>query len=259
MAGTAQKRGLFITFEGGEGSGKSSQVKRLLKELEKIGEKAIATREPGGSPGAEAIRHVLLSGAAEVLGTDMEAILFAAARADHVTTIIEPALSAGTHVLCDRFIDSTRVYQGATGAVDADFLAGLEAVACGDVRPDLTIVLDIDPAEGMKRAQSRREGQEAPDRFEKESLALQQERREAYLRIAEKEPERCVVINAKGSPATVFGRIKSALRERLGLFDEQPKKPAKRRSPGTGKRQTKTKRPPAKTGGSAGAKRTGRR
>ncbi len=202
---------------------------------------------------------MLLSGAAEVLGTDMEAILFAAARADHVATVIEPVLNAGTHVLCDRFIDSTRVYQGATGAVDADFLAGLEAVACGDVRPDLTIILDIDPTEGMKRAQKRRDGAQTPDRFEKEALELQQERREAYLRIAEQEPERCVVINAKGSPATVAGRIKSAVRERLGLFGEPDKKPVKRGAKSAGKGRPATRRAPAKAGRSANAKPSGKR
>ena len=129
---SAQPRGLFVTFEGGEGAGKSTQIAMLRDALKERGFDVIATREPGGSAGAEAVRHVLLSGSAEPFGAEMEAILFAAARSDHVETVIKPALRRGMIVLCDRFFDSTRVYKGASGNVDRNLLRRLEAVACED-------------------------------------------------------------------------------------------------------------------------------
>src|SRR5436190_3107493 len=135
--------GRFITFEGGEGTGKSSHAELLSQRLRALGIAVVLTREPGGSPGAEIIRHVLLSGAAKPLGPDAEAMLFAAARADHVTTLIEPSLKQGRWVICDRFIDSTRVYQGALGDVDMALIYSLERVCIGPLRPDLTIVLDV--------------------------------------------------------------------------------------------------------------------
>lgn len=211
------KRGKLITLEGGEGAGKSSQMDAIADLLIKHGHKVITTREPGGTTGAEAVRHALLSGAVEELGQDAEAILFAAARSDHVETKIRPALEQGTHVICDRYFDSTRVYQGQTGNVDKKLLAALERIACEDAWPDLTLIIDIDPREGMKRAGMRREKGTKPDRFEKESLKLQKQRRAAYLEIAKQEPDRCVVIDGSGSKARVFGRIKSALRDRLDL------------------------------------------
>ena len=155
------------------------------------------TREPGGSPGAEAVRHVLLSGAAEPFGPAMEAILFAAARSDHVEQRIRPAVERGEIVLCDRFLDSTRVYQGVTGELDREFVEALEAVAINGMMPDMTLVLDLDPELGLKRALERR-GEAVADRFEKEDLAVHQRRREAYLAIAAAEPERCIVIDASG-------------------------------------------------------------
>jgi dTMP kinase len=141
----------------------------------------------------------------------MEAILFAAARSDHVETVIRPALAAGTTVLCDRFFDSTRVYQGATGDVDRTFLRRLEEVACEDCWPDLTVILDLDPAEGIRRATAR----SGPDRFEKESLETHEARRRAYLEIARGEPERCVVIDATGTQRQVHSRVIAAVRSRL--------------------------------------------
>ena len=140
-----EARGLFITFEGGEGAGKSTQIKLLQKALEKDGFKVVVTREPGGSTGGEAVRHVLLSGAAEPFGPEMEAILFAAARSDHVETLIKPALADGSIVLCDRFYESTRVYQGASGNVSRELLSKLEEVACEDCWPDLTILHQTPP------------------------------------------------------------------------------------------------------------------
>src|SRR5215471_11768028 len=158
-------RGRFITFEGGEGSGKSTHAKRLAERLRSCGLTVVLTREPGGSPGAEAIRHVILSGAAKPLGSHAEAILFAAARDDHVRELIRPALDAGRWVVCDRFADSTRIYQGVLGNIDPRVIRGLERVAVGDTRPDITCILDAPAELGLKRATSRRAGGTA-DRFE---------------------------------------------------------------------------------------------
>lgn len=202
-----KKSDVFITLEGGEGAGKSSQIKSLEEKLKKSHYDVLLTREPGGTAGAEAIRHVILSGGAEKLGPDVEAMLFSAARADHVENVISPALKAGKVVLCDRFFDSTRVYQGATGKVDMDFLYALEKIACGDIWPDLTLILDISAEEGMKRANARRDHKSAPDRFEKEDMAAQEMRREAFRVIAENEPERCKLINASGTEKEVANRI----------------------------------------------------
>ncbi|HEV7254640.1 MAG TPA: dTMP kinase [Mesorhizobium sp.] len=189
-------QGLFITFEGGEGVGKSTQIARLAETLRAAGHKVLETREPGGSPGAEAVRHVLLSGAAEPFGPRMEALLFAAARADHLGQLIRPALARGEVVLCDRFMDSSRVYQGVTGRLDPRFMRSVEGAAVAGTRPDLTLVLDLDPAEGLRRAAERRGEAVAADRFEKETLEIQRRRREAFLSIARSEPERCRVVDA---------------------------------------------------------------
>lgn len=186
--------GVFITFEGGEGAGKSTQMKRLAVRLEEAGHRVLVTREPGGSSGAEAVRHVILSGAAEPFGVNMEAILFAAARSDNVQNIIKPALQDGRIVLCDRFMDSSRVYQGQGGA-DAELLDLLEQAVTEDARPDLTLIFDLPPEVGMQRAAIRRDG-EVPDRFEKETLDAQAARRQAYLDIAAAEPGRCKIIDA---------------------------------------------------------------
>ena len=182
------------------------------------------TREPGGSSGAEAVRHVLLSGAGEPFGSEMEAILFSAARSDNVETIIKPALDSGAHVLCDRFFDSTRVYQGACGNAAEELLRSLERVVCEDVWPDLTIILDIDPVEGLARATNRRGIEVSPDRFEKDALSLQKKRREAFLNIAKNEPERCVVIDGAGTSSQVFTRIKKAINKRLRLEIKRSKR-----------------------------------
>ncbi len=203
--------GLFITFEGGEGAGKSSQIKTLEDKLNKLDYPVLLTREPGGTAGAEAIRHVILSGYAEKYGSDVEALLFSAARADHVDLIIRPALASNKIVLCDRFFDSTRVYQGASGKVSMDFLYSLEKVACGEVWPDLTLILDLPPEEGMKRAEARRDKNSEPDRFEKEVMAEQQIRRDAFRVIAESEPDRCKLIDASGTKKQVAQRIWNAV------------------------------------------------
>jgi dTMP kinase len=212
-------RGLFITFEGGEGAGKSTQLKRLAGKLGAQDQKVIVTREPGGSPGAEAVRYVLLTGAAESLGPAMEAILFAAARSDHIEQVIRPAVTDGTIVLCDRFMDSTRVYQGVTGNLDPDFIASLENVTVNGMIPDMTIILDLDPAIGLARANARR-GQDVPDRFEKETLEIHRRRRQGFLDIAAAEPDRCIVVDAGRSPGKVADEIWAAVAE---LVKRSPK------------------------------------
>ncbi len=195
-------KGLFVTFEGGEGAGKSTQMRLLADSLSARGYDVLTTREPGGSAGAEAVRHVLLSGAAEAFGVRMEAILFAAARSDHVEQVIRPALERGTIVLCDRFMDSSRVYQGITGNLEPSFVETLERVAVNGVIPDRTIIFDLPASVGLERAR-RRAADEGPDRFEKEQMETHEKRREAFLDIAEADPERCRVVDAT-RPAEVI-------------------------------------------------------
>lgn len=203
--------GFFITFEGGEGAGKSTQIERLARRMRAKKYDVLVTREPGGSPGAEAVRHVLLSGAAEPFGPKMEAILFAAARSDHVEQVIRPAVESGSIVLCDRFIDSSRVYQGVTGGLDPDFMEALETVAINGMVPDMTLIFDIDPTEGLRRATARRGSSDGADRFEKETLSIHQRRRDAFLAIAAAEPDRCIVIDASADPDTVEHVVTAAV------------------------------------------------
>src|SRR5258705_1801159 len=207
-------RGRFISFEGGEGSGKSTQIKMLAERLEAAKVRALITREPGGSPGAEIIRHLVLSGMGKLLGADAETLLFAAARDDHVRTIISPALGQGSWVLCDRFSDSTRVYQGRLGHVHPELLNAMERVTIGDLKPDLTFILDVPVEVGMQRTAKRR-GTGAPDRFEAEDLRFHQELRDAYRQIATAEPQRCVLIEANSDANTVATRIWAVLRDRF--------------------------------------------
>jgi dTMP kinase len=207
-------RGKFITFEGGEGTGKSTQAAMLALRLEALGLGVKLTREPGGSPGAEIIRHVLLSGAAKPFGPEVEAMLFAAARDDHVRCTILPALEAGKWVICDRFIDSTRVYQGILGEVDEHVIKRLERVSIGDLAPDLTLILDVPVDVGHERVKLRR-GDAAPDRFEAENVEFHEKLREAFLTIARSEPERCAVIDAGGAKEDVARQIWEAVNTRL--------------------------------------------
>jgi dTMP kinase len=207
-------RGRFITFEGGEGSGKSTHIKILADRLNAAKLRTTITREPGGSPGAEIIRHLLLSGMGKLLGPDAETLLFAAARDDHVQTVIKPALNQGIWVLCDRFSDSTRAYQGRLGKVAPAVLNAMERVTIGDLKPDLTIILDVPVEVGMQRAAKRR-GTGEPDRFEAEDLEFHQELRDAYRQIAAAEPQRCVLIDATADPSTVAANVWAALRDRF--------------------------------------------
>jgi dTMP kinase len=207
-------RGRFITFEGGEGTGKSTHSTLLADRLKSVGIGVVVTREPGGSPGAEVIRHVLLSGVAKPLGIEAEAVLFAAARGDHVRSTIEPALAQGVWVVCDRFLDSTRVYQGSLGHLDPLFIRALERVTIGDLKPDLTFVLDVPAEIGLARA-SKRRGERVADRFEAESRAFHEALREAYREIVAAEPGRCVAIDATEPKAAVAERIWKTVTERF--------------------------------------------
>jgi len=208
-------RGSFITLEGGEGAGKSTQLQVIVEKLRALQLDALATREPGGSPGAETLREILLSGQLKHLGPKAEAILFSAARIDHLDTLIEPALAKGTWVVCDRFLDSTRAYQGALGKLDPRFLTALERVTLGDILPDLTLILDLPADIGLARAKARRGTQSVPDRFEQEDLGFHLALRAAFLAIAEAEPDRCVVIDAARSQSEVTEAIWSAITDRL--------------------------------------------
>jgi dTMP kinase len=210
-----EPRARFITLEGGEGVGKSTQALRLAERLRQSGIDAIETREPGGSPGAEMLRDLLLSGKIKDLGPKAEAILFAAARIDHIDRKIAPALAAGTWVVSDRFTDSTRAYQGALGGLDPGFLRALERVTVGDIRPDLTLILDLPPEVGLGRAATRRGANVVSDRFESEAIAFHAALRQAYLEIAAAEPERCVIVDATRSEDDVAQAIWDAVTYRL--------------------------------------------
>jgi dTMP kinase len=211
---TGRTRGRFITLEGGEGVGKSVQAKRLDERLQALGLKVVRTREPGGSPAAEALREAILSGFAADVGPAAQALLFAAARLDHLDRTILPALESGAWVVCDRFADSTRAYQGAAGNLSPDFVASLERLTVGANRPDLTLILDLAPEVGLKRA-AERQGAGRADRFESEGLCFHQTLRRAFLDIAAGEPQRCALIAAGGTEQEVAAAIWSAVETRL--------------------------------------------
>ncbi|WP_429911338.1 dTMP kinase [Glycocaulis sp.] len=206
-------RGRFITLEGGEGTGKSTLAAGLEEAL---GQRSISverTREPGGTPGAEEIRKLLVEGAGDRWTATSEALLFFAARHDHVERRIKPALDAGRWVICDRFFDSTTAYQGAAGGLDGETLDQLRRLTLGDFTPDLTLILDLDPEAGLVRAGSRGGGEQ---RFEGKGLSFHQRLRQGFLDIARAEPERCAVIDA-GQPAEqVLASALAVIEQRLG-------------------------------------------
>lgn len=206
--------GRFITFEGGEGSGKSTQAGILANRLSRAGRKVLATREPGGSPAAEEIREALLSGRVWQFGPFAEALMFAVARADHVENAIGHALLEGKWVVCDRFLDSTRAYQGATAGVPRSLISALERLTVDGLLPDITFVLDIPAEEGLARVAQRLEGG-APDRFEGQELMLHERVRRAFLDIAEEEPDRCIVIDASQPEAMVAEDVWEVVLQRL--------------------------------------------
>jgi len=207
-------RGRFITFEGGEGAGKSTQIARLKRRLEALGHRIAATREPGGSEKAEHIRRFILSGRAKALGPGAEALLFYAARLDHLETLIRPALAEGVHVLSDRFADSTRAYQGAAGEADRHLLDALDRIVVAGTQPDLTIVLDLPAEVGLARARSRRGG-EGADRFEAEEIAFHEALRRGFRDIAAAFPGRCAVLDGTASADAVEDAVFELVRRRL--------------------------------------------
>lgn len=207
-------QGRFITFEGGEGAGKSTQLKRLRAFLEDRGIAVLATREPGGTPGAEEIRRLLVTGEPGRWDAWSEALLVTAARRDHVERVVRPALAAGTWVLCDRFLDSTLAYQGVAGGLGLAGIEALHGLAIGRLRPDLTLVLDLDPAIGLRRAADRRG---AEGRFESHDLAFHERLRDAFRQIAAGEPARCRLLPADGGEDSLAGEIGRLVAERFGL------------------------------------------
>ena len=206
-------RAAFITFEGGEGAGKSTQVGRLREAIERSGVPVIATREPGGSPGAEEIRRLLVDGDPDRWDAATEALLHFAARRDHLVRTILPALEAGTWVVSDRFADSTMAYQGYGHGLDREALGRLYRTAVGDFAPDLTVILDIPVADGLARAGARG----GPNRYERMDRDFHERLRAGFLEIAGGEPKRCVVIDGARDADSVHADVVAALRERVGL------------------------------------------
>lgn len=209
--------GKFITFEGGEGAGKSTQAQLLAERLGETGHDTLVTREPGGSPKAEKIREFLLSGKARAYGSLGETLLFFAARDDHLEQTIKPALDAGKWVVCDRFTDSTRAYQGAAAGVKPDIISTLERIVVGNRKPDLTIILDMPVREGLVRAGAVGEGGEEapPDRFESMEIDFHEALRQGFLDIASREPGRCVVLDAQQPVSAVAENVWETVLERL--------------------------------------------
>jgi dTMP kinase len=205
-------RGLFITLEGGEGTGKSTQAARLAATIRIGGREAVATREPGGSVGAEAIRALLVTGEADRWSPSAETLLMYAARLDHVERVIVPALARGAVVISDRFADSTRAYQGAGGGADERLIVALESEVRGRCWPDLTLIFDLDPAAGLARAAGRLG---AETRFEAKGLAFHQRLRAGFLAIAAAEPDRCVIIDAAGDMDAVEAAVWQAVEPKL--------------------------------------------
>lgn len=210
---TAPTPGRFITLEGGEGAGKSTQVVRLKEWLEKRGHESVATREPGGAPGAEMVRKLLVEGPAERWDGITEALLHFAARRDHLRSTVWPALKRNAWVISDRFADSTMAYQGYGHGADRTMLGGLYDMAVGDFRPDLTLILDLPVETGLARAAARR-GSET--RYESLPVAFHERVRAGFLEIAAADPKRCVVIDASKDIETIAGAIAEAVGSRLG-------------------------------------------
>ena len=204
--------GRFITFEGGEGAGKSTQLKRLVARLQTAGREVVATREPGGSPGAESIRDLVLTGAADRWSPVTETLLMYAARRDHIERVIRPGLERGAWVVCDRFADSTRAYQGGAGQVAPELIAAMETHILEATRPDLTLIFDMPVDIGLQRAHQRA-GSEM--RFESKGVAFHERLRAAFLQIARTEPERCAIIDASGTLDEVDTQIWTAVTGRL--------------------------------------------
>ncbi len=206
--------GRFISFEGGEGAGKSTQLGRLADALQAAGHCVITTREPGGSPGAELIRDLLVTGDVDRWDAETELLLHVAARRDHVTRTIRPALEQGQWVLCDRFADSTMAYQGFGLGLGRDTVAAAHRLALGDFEPDLTLILDLPVADGLARARSR-DG-DGQNRYERMAPDFHERLRQGFLEIARRNPDRCAVIDATLDADAVHGSILAEVSRRLG-------------------------------------------
>ena len=218
------RRGKFITFEGLDGTGKSTQLRRLAEALRRTGHKVIETREPGGTPTAEKIRRILLDSGTAGLSPLAEMALMFASRAQHIAEVIEPGLIAGNIVLCDRFTDSTEAYQGSGRKLGSDAVRELHRVLCGDLQPDLTILLDSDPHSSLRRARRRNKADSKTagrthdeNRFEQETRAFFTRVREGYAAIARREPGRVVMVDARGTPAQTQQRIMELVRRKLKI------------------------------------------
>ncbi len=208
------KKGIFITFEGGEGCGKSTHIASLKAYFQSRGRECVLTREPGGVPLAEKIRDMLLHAKEGIsMSARAEILLFEAARAQHVEELIKPALAAGKVVISDRFYDSTTAYQGAARNIGSETVSFLNAFAIDGTRPDLTIILDLPPSEGLARAKKRDDGK--TDRMGSQSMEFYEAVRRAFLEIADLEPRRFAVIDSSGSAEESFKKILSAVEERL--------------------------------------------
>ncbi|MCY4191269.1 MAG: dTMP kinase, partial [Rhodospirillaceae bacterium] len=212
VTGVYQPRGRFITFEGGEGAGKSTQVRSVAIFLERKGIDFVLTREPGGTSGAEAIRELLVTGSPARWDSTVEALLNTASRRDHVERVIRPALEKGRWILCDRFLDSTMVYQGYAGGIQIADLERLTAFAIGTLKPDITFILDIPVAEGLARTKRRR-GHE--NRFENREDAFHEAVRIGFQKIAQRASQRCVLLDATQPEETVTHRITSIIQEKI--------------------------------------------
>lgn len=214
-----RQRGRFITVEGCEGSGKSTQSRLLCEHLTALGGRVILTREPGGTPLGDRLRAILLGSASAGMDPIAELLLYLAARREHVTALIEPALAAGTTVICDRFADASTAYQGHARGLGTALVGRLNRTATGGLRPDLTLLLDLGSAEaGLQRARERhrRAGTGgAEGRFEEEGAAFHRRVRDGYLAIARREPGRVVLVDGQGSVEEVHRRLVEALRERF--------------------------------------------
>ena len=207
------KPGKFITFEGGEGAGKSTQVKRLAGSLARHGYSVVETREPGGSPGAEEIRRLLVEGSVDKWDAMTEALLLMAGRRSHLRDLIDPALQRGDWVLCDRFSDSTIAYQGYGQGMDISIIREIQRLAIGDVRPDLTLLLDIPAEKGLGRAEAR--GDAA--RYERMDIDMHHRIRDGFLQMVSNEPERFEVIDAQGTVDAIENQIRNCIYRRFGL------------------------------------------
>ena len=221
---SSSHRGKFITFEGLDGTGKSTQMEKLAKALRARGMSVVVTREPGGTPTGEKIRHVILDSATTGLSPMAEMALMFASRAQHIAEVIQPGMSAGKIVLCDRFTDSTEAYQGAGRKLGSRAVLELHHILCGDLQPDLTILMDSDVGLSVERARRRNQksskngrSQKDENRFEQESRSFFGRVRQGYMTIARREPERVVVIDARGTPSQTHAKILEAVKTRLRL------------------------------------------